>query len=78
MLDIKEEDKSEESRIKHFTYYKSLTKVISEIQDEKQQEKDPTILKHLDERIEAMEKDKKRIREMFPNISEEEWNDNTN
>ena len=79
MLDIKEEeDKSEESKIKHFTYYKSLAKVISEIQDEKQQESDPTILKHLDERIEAMEKDKKRIREMFPNISEEEWNDNSN
>ena len=77
-MDIKEEDKSEESKVKHFTYYKSLTKVISEIQDEKQQESDPTILKHLDERIEAMEKDKKRIREMFPNISEEEWNDNSN
>ena len=77
-MDIKEEDRSGESKIKHFTYYKSLTKVISEIQDEKLQENDPTILKHLDERIEAMEKDKKRIREMFPNISEEEWNDNSN
>ena len=77
-MDIKEEDKSKESKIKHFTYYKSLTKVISETRDEKQRESDPTILKHLDERIEAMEKDKKRIREMFPNISEEEWNDNSN
>lgn len=76
-MDVKEEDKSEESKIKHFAYYKSLTKIISEIQDEKKHESDPTILKHLDDRIQAMEKDKKRIREMFPNISEEEWDDNS-
>ncbi len=77
-MDIKEEDQSEESRKNHVTYYKSLTKVISDIQKEKKQETDPTIHNHLDDRIEAMEKDKKRIREMFPNISEEEWDDNTN
>ena len=77
-MDIKKEDKSEESKKNHITYYKSLAKVISDIQKEKNQETDPTIHNHLDERIEAMEKDKKRIREMFPEISEEEWDDNAN
>ena len=57
----------------HIAYYKSLTKVISDIQAEKTQEPDPTVKNHLDERIEAMEKDKTRIREMFPDIPEEDW-----
>ena len=74
-MDVKEEDKSEESKTNHITYYKSLTKVISDIQLEKNQEADPTIREHLDKRIEAMENDKKRIREMFPDVKEEEWND---
>ena len=74
-MDVKEEDKSEESKANHITYYKSLTKVISDIQLEKNQETDPTIKEHLDKRIEAMENDKKRIREMFPDVKEEEWND---
>ena len=76
-MDIKQEDNSEESKKNHITYYKSLTKTISDIQKEKIQENDPTIKNHLDERIDAMEKDKKRIREMFPDISEEEWNANS-
>jgi hypothetical protein len=33
---------------------------------------------HLDERLGALEKDRKRIRDMFPDITEEEWNGNTN
>ena len=74
-MDVKDEDNSEESKNNHITYYKSLTKVIIEIQEEKIQENDPTIKSHLDERIEAMEKDRKRIREMFPDVSDEEWND---
>ena len=74
-MDVKEEDNSEESKNNHITYYKSLTKVIIEIQEEKMQENDPTIKSHLDERIEAMEKDRKRIREMFPDVSDEEWDD---
>ena len=77
-MDVKEEDKSESSKQNHITYYQSLNKVISDIQQEKNQESDPTIKNHLDERIDAMEKDKKRIREMFPDISEEEWNGNAN
>ena len=76
-MDIKDEDTSEESKKNHIKYYKSLSKVISDIQNEKEEETDPTIIGHLDARIEAMEKDKKRIREMFPNIKEEEWNDHT-
>ncbi|HJJ23091.1 MAG TPA: hypothetical protein OQH54_05180 [Nitrosopumilus sp.] len=70
-MDIKKEDKSEESKKNHIIYYKSLTKVISEIQKEKNLEVDPTIQSHLDERIDAVEKDKKRIREMFPDITKE-------
>ena len=77
-MDVKEEDTSEESKKNHISYYKSLTKVISQIQDEKKEEGEPAILSHLDNRIDAMEKDKKRIRDMFPDITEEEWNDHTN
>ena len=78
IMDVKDEDKSEESKKNHISYYKSLTKVISEIQEEKKQEEEPAIISHLDNRIEAMKKDKKRIRDMFPDIKEEDWDDNTN
>ena len=77
-MDVKEEDKSEESKKNHITYYKSLTKIISDIQEEKDLVVDPTIKNHLNERIDAIEKDRKRIREMFPDITEEEWNGDTN
>ncbi|MDH3765418.1 MAG: hypothetical protein OER82_06375 [Nitrosopumilus sp.] len=77
-MDVKEEDRSEESKKNHITYYKSLTKVISNIQEEKTQESDPTIKSHLEARIDAIEKDRGRIRNMFPEITEEEWNGNTN
>ena len=76
LMDIKDEDRSEESKKNHITYYRSLTKVISNIQEEKNQELDPTISSHLNARIDAMEKDRDRIRNMFPDITEEEWNDN--
>ena len=76
-MDTKEEDSSKESRKNHIIYYKSLTNVISNLQNEKNQEADPTIQNHLTGRIEAMEKDRKRIREMFPDIKDEELkNDN--
>ena len=77
-MDVKEEEKSEESKKNHIEYYKSLTKVISDIQEEKDLAVDPTIKSHLAERIDVIEKDRKRIREMFPDISEEEWNGNIN
>ncbi len=76
-MDVKDEDKSEESTKNHIVYYKSLTKVISDFQEEKNQVTDPTIKNHLDERIVAVEKDRKRIREMFPEITNEEWDGNT-
>ena len=77
-MDVKKEDTSEESKKDHISYYKSLTKVISNIQKEKDQEGEPAIKSHLENRIDAMEKDKKRIRDMFPDTKEEEWDGNTN
>ena len=77
-MDVKEEDTSEESKKNHITYYKSLTKVISDLQKEKNQEDEPAIKSHLENRIDAMQKDKKRIRDMFPETKEEEWNGHTN
>ncbi len=74
-MDVKDEDRSEKSKQDHITYYKSLTNVISDIKAEKEQESDPTIKNHLDERIKAMEEDRKRIREMFPDVTKEEWDD---
>ena len=77
-MDVKKEDTSEESKKNHILYYKSLCSVISEIQKEKEQEDEPAIKSHLDSRIDAIEKDKKRIREMFPDIKEEELDGHTN
>jgi hypothetical protein len=77
-MDVKEEDKSDESKKNHISYYKSLTKVISNIQEEMNAGTDPTMKNHLDERLGALEKDRKRIRDMFPDITEEGWNGNTN
>ena len=77
-MDVKEEDTSEESKKNHMEYYKSLTKVISDIQKEKEQEGEPAIKSHLDNRIDAMQKDKQRIRDMFPDIREEDWDGHTN
>ena len=76
LMDVKEEDISDESKKDHITYYRSLTRLILEIQEEKNQETDPTIKSHLDSRMDAMEKDRSRIKEMFPDISEGEWNGN--
>jgi uncharacterized protein YicC (UPF0701 family) len=77
-MDVKDEDTSSESKKNHISYYKSLSKVISDIQKEKDQEEEPAIKSHLDNRIDAMERDRERIRKMFPDIKEEEWNGNTN
>lgn len=77
-MDVKKEDTSEESRKNHIQYYKSLTKVIADIQKEKNQEGEPAIKSHLENRIDAMNKDKQRIREMFPDIKEGDWDGHTN
>ena len=77
-MDVKEEDKSEESKKNHIIYYRSLNNTISEILKEISLEKEDAIKEHLRKRIDAMEKDKKRIREMFPDMSIESWDDHTN
>ena len=75
-MDTKDEDKSEESKKNHMVYYKSLVNTIANIKEEKLHEQEQEIQDHLDKRIEAMEKDKKRIRDMFPDITQEEWDGN--
>ncbi len=77
-MDVKEEDQSEESKKNHIIYYKSLINTILEIQTEMNLEKEDAIKDHLRKRIEAMEKDQMRIREMFPDISKEKWDEHTN
>jgi len=68
MVSEKPEDKSEESKKNHITYYNSLNKVIQDIQKEIQEESEPKIIEHLKSRIESMDLDKKRIKDMFPDI----------
>ena len=74
-MDEKKEDKSEESKRNHITYYRSLSKIIEDMKNE--QEGEPAIKEHLSSRIDAMEKDRKRIRDLFPNMKLEEWDANT-
>ncbi|MBT5200327.1 MAG: hypothetical protein HOK63_03495 [Thaumarchaeota archaeon] len=75
-MDTKDEDTSDESKKNHMVYYKSLTSTIENIKEEKMQEQEQVIQNHLDKRIQAMEEDKKRIRTMFPDITQEEWDGN--
>ena len=77
-MDEKIEDKSEESKKKHMIYYRSLSKIITDMKTEMNQEGEPAIKEHLTSRIEAMEKDKQRIRDLFPDVKEEEWDGNSN
>ena len=72
-MDEKEEDKSAESLRKHLIFYKELEKTISDIQNEIQVSVDVKNLKHLNERINAIELDKTRIRKMFPDVNKETW-----
>ena len=74
-MDEKEEDRSEESLRRHLIFYKKLNKKISEIQTEIQTLTDEKVLQHLNDRIEAMELDKTRIRKMFPKVDNETWED---
>ena len=77
-MDEKKEDRSEKSKKNHMIYYKSLTKIIMNMKNEINEEGEPAIKEHLTSRIDAMEKDRKRIRELFPDIKQEEWDDYTN
>jgi len=69
-LSKKIEDSTEESKINHIKYYKSLTNVIENIQNEMKTETEVVVIKHLQSRIEAINLDKKRIRDMFPDMQE--------
>ena len=77
-MDEKIEDKSEDSKKNHLLYYRSLSKIITDIEIEMKQDGQPAIQEHLTKRIEAMEKDRKRIRDLFPDIKKEEWDGNSN
>ena len=76
-MDEKEEDRSEESKKNHMVYYRSLSKIIIDMKNEIEEAGEPAIKEHLISRMDAMEKDRKRIRELFPTIKNEEWDDNT-
>ncbi len=66
VMNEKTEDKSDESKKNHIAYYKSLNKTIENIQKEKLEETELTIIRHLNSRIEDMNLDKKRIKDMLP------------
>lgn len=76
-MDEKVEDTSEESRKNHISYYRSLNRVIQKLQNELSNETNSTVRNHLEGRIDAMEKDKKRIKNMFPDMTKGELDDNT-
>ena len=73
-MDEKEEDRSEESFQKHIEFYKKLDQKISDIQKEIKNSQGDSILKHLNERINALELDKKRIRNIFKDKKDDVWN----
>jgi hypothetical protein len=72
-VDEKEEDKSEESFRRHLIYYEKLNKKIIDIQNEIKNSTDEKILKHLNERIDAIELDKTRVRKLFPDTDNKLW-----
>ena len=72
-MDEKEEDKSEESLQKHLVFYKKLNKTISDIQNEIQVSTESKIIKHLNDRIDAIKLDQSRIRKMFSDVDDKTW-----
>ena len=72
-MDEKEEDRSEESLQKHLVFYQKLNDTILGIESEIKNTSDEKLLKHLKERIEAIDLDKTRIRKLFPQIDENIW-----
>jgi len=73
-VDEKEEDHSEESLRQHLLFYKKLNKTISSIQNEIQVSTESKIIKHLNERIDAIILDQSRIRKLFPDVDDKIWN----
>ena len=72
-MDEKEEDKSRESFQKHLIFYQTLNDTISGINKEMKNTTDDKILNHLKERIKAIELDKIRIRNLFPDVETKIW-----
>jgi len=77
-VDEKEEDRSEESLRKHMLFYKKLNKTIFNIQNEIQASTESKIIKHLNERIDAIKLDQLRIRNLFPDLEDKIWNSEEN
>ena len=50
-----------------------MTKIIANMEQEINNEGEPAVKEHLKSRIDAIEKDRKRIRELFPDMTKEEW-----
>jgi len=65
-MNEKVDNRSDEFKKNHIVHHKSLNKTIENIQKEKIEETEHIIIKHLNSRIEAMNLDKKRIKDMFP------------
>ena len=55
----------------------SLSKIIANMENEIDDEGEPAVKEHLKSRIDAIEKDRQRIRDLFPDMKREEWDDNT-
>jgi hypothetical protein len=72
-VDEKEEDRSENSLQKHLIFYKKLNKTIVSIQNEIQDATESKIVKHLNDRIDAIKLDQSRIRKLFPKVDEKTW-----
>ena len=72
-MDVKKEDTTAESKKNHILYYRSLCNMIVKIQRESEQEVEQAVKNHLKGRIDAMQKDQERIKSMFPDISQKEW-----
>ena len=47
------------------------------MENEIDDEGEPAVKEHLKSRIDAIEKDRQRIRDLFPDMKREEWDDNT-
>lgn len=46
------------------------------MENEIDDEGEPAVKEHLKSRIDAIEKDRQRIRDLFPDMKREEWDDN--
>ena len=53
IMNEKAENRSDDSKKNHIAHYKSPNKTIQNIQKEKLEETEPTVIKHLNSRIES-------------------------